>query len=127
MPRGGVLVVGETPSLGRSIVDLLESEKLRTEYVCDVESEGPISSLGERFPVVIVACNEHFCVTARRWLHGELPNVSLVVVGSRDPILARTKGVHQIPLPLQPCLFLETVRDLIGRASHGHRPQPTPS
>jgi len=127
MSRGEVLVVGETPSLGQSIVDLLESEKLRTEYVYDVESKGPISSLGERFSVIVVACNEHFCVTARRWMHGELPNVSLVVVGARDPILATTKGVHQVPLPLQPCRFLEIVRGLLGGASHRDRPQPTVS
>jgi hypothetical protein len=124
MPRGGVLVVGETPSLGQSIVDLLESERLRAQYVYDVESEAPVSSIGDRFAVIVVACNEHFCVTARRWLHGELRNVPLVIVGSRDPILATTKGVYQIPLPLQPGLFLDTIRELLGRSSHRHPAPP---
>jgi hypothetical protein len=122
MSSADVLVVGETPSLGRSIVDLLESERLRTQYVLDVESEAPVTSLRDRYAVIVVACNELFCATARRWLHGELPDIPLVVVGARDPILATSKGVHQVPLPLRPASFLETVRALLAGASHRHRP-----
>jgi len=128
MPNGGVLVVGETPSLGQSIVDLLESVHLRTEYVLDVDERGPVVSLADRYALVVVACNEHRCLTARRWKLGELPqDLPLLVVGSRDPVLATTRGVHQVPLPLEPDRFLTAVRSLLGRHDHRHHLSPTPA
>jgi hypothetical protein len=128
MPNCGVLVVGETPSLGQSIVDLLESEKLRTEYVQDVESSGPVASLPDRYSLIVVACNEHRCLTARRWKLGELPrDLPLLVVGSRDPVLSTTRGVHQVPLPLEPDRFLSTVRCLLGRHANRHHVSAAPA
>lgn len=128
MPNCGVLVVGETPSLGRSIVDLLEAEQLRAEYVLDVEGGGPVASLADRYSLIVVACNEHRCLTARRWKLGELPrDLPLLVVGSRDPMLATTRGVHQVPLPLEPERFLSTVRCLLGRHADRHHLSPTPA
>lgn len=124
MAPEGVLVIGETPSLGRSIVDLLEAYDVPTRYVTNVESEAPLSSLGQRYPVVIAACNESFCATARRWVRGELPKVSLVVVGSRDPILSTTPGVHHLSLPLLPGRLLSMIRGLLASVSGSPRTTP---
>ena len=49
MEANGVLVVGETPSLGRSIADLLESEDVPTRYVHDLAAEEPLAELGSRY------------------------------------------------------------------------------
>lgn len=107
-------MVGETPSLGRSIADLLESENVPTRYVHDVEAEGPLASLAGRYSVVVAACSGYFCATARRWIRGEIPGVKLVVVGSRDPLLGTTPGLRQVELPLQASRFMGTVRELLG-------------
>ncbi|MGP8073101.1 MAG: hypothetical protein ACLPZM_08265 [Thermoplasmata archaeon] len=115
-----VLVVGETPSLGRSITDLLVSGDVRARYVHDLGSEGPLGTLARRFPVVVAACNSPFCATARQWVRGEIPDVALVVVGSRDPVLAQaTKKVHLVSLPLLPARFLELIRDLMAAVPSG--------
>lgn len=117
-------MVGETPSLGRSIADLLESGGVPAHYVDDVTSAQPLSSLANRFPVVIAACNEHYCATARQWVRGELPNVALVVVGSRDPLLARAGKVHLVPLPLLPSRFLGMIHGLLDATVGPHSVSP---
>lgn len=116
MEPPGVLVIGETPSLGRSIVDLLESGGMRARYVADLQGQEPLSTLWNRYPVVVAACNEHYCATARRWAGGELPNVALVVVGARDPLLARAGKLHLVPLPLLPAGFLGLIHELLDPA-----------
>jgi len=108
-----VLVVGETPSLGRSITDLLESGDVRAQYVLDLASEQPLSTLASRFRIVVAACNGLYCTTARRWVRGELPNVELVVVGSRDPVVVGGANLHLVPLPLLPAQFLGLIRGLL--------------
>jgi len=108
-----VLVVGETPSLGRSIVDLLESGGVHAVLVDDVRSQQPLSSLARRYPVVVAACNAPYCQTARQWIGGEIPDVALVVVGSRDPYLERSRRVHLVPLPLLPSGFLAMIHGLL--------------
>ena len=108
-----VLVVGETPSLGRSIVDLLDSGDVPNRLVRNVEAELPLASLSGRFQLVIAACNQRWCATARRWARGECPDLTLVVVGSRDPDLPALPGVRVVPLPLRPARFLSLVRSLI--------------
>ena len=115
MESSEVLVVGETPSLGRSITDLLQSGDVRTQYVLDVASEQPLSELASRFRVVVAACNGLYCNTARRWARGELPNVELVVVGSRDPLVVGGGNLHVVPLPLLPDKFLGMVRGLLDQ------------
>ncbi|HTW56035.1 MAG TPA: hypothetical protein VMG36_06305 [Thermoplasmata archaeon] len=117
-----VLVVGETPSLGRSIADLLESNGIATRFVLDIGGETPLGSLGKRFPVVIAACNRPFCGTARRWIRGEFPHTQLVVVGSRDPTLGQMAGVTVVPLPLLPRPFVSLASDLLA----GLRPTARP-
>lgn len=112
-----VLVVGETPSLGRSVADLLESGDVGAHYVEDLENERPLGSLAHRYPVVVVASSGYFCAAARRWVRGELPNVELVVVGSRDPVLLTARGIHHFALPLLPPRLLTTVRSLLSLAS----------
>jgi len=111
-----VLIVAETPSLGRSIADLLESGGISSRLVYDlydVRAERPLRRVAERYPVVVAACNERFCATARHWARGELPNVAMVVVGDRDPGLASIAGVQVVPLPLLPSPFLLRVRQLL--------------
>jgi hypothetical protein len=114
VPPAGVLVVGETPSLGRSIADLLEVWGIPNRYVHDLSVEPALGTLHERYPVVVVASNASFSPTGRRWLRSELPKVELVVVGSRDPALAATAGLHAIELPLAPDRLLAIVRDLLA-------------
>jgi hypothetical protein len=122
-----VLVVGETPSLGRSITDLLEAGHVRAQYVLDVASAVPLSTLADRFPVVIAACNRLYCTTARRWARGELPNVELVVVGSRDPAVIGGRNLHLVSLPLLPSKFLGLVRELLGDHEASASPSLQPS
>lgn len=112
-----MLVVGETPSLGRSIRDLLESGGLRAHYVDDVRAEQPLGTLAQRFPVVVAACNAPYCSTARRWASGEFPHVELVVVGARDPQLLRERRLHLVELPLLPGRLLGLVQRLIDGAA----------
>jgi hypothetical protein len=111
-------VVGETPSLGHAISDLLESSGVTTRLEYDVGAMGPLPMLHRRFPVVIAACNEPFCATVRRWHRGEFPHVTLVVVGARDPFVAGSLGIHVVPLPLVPGPFLSLVKRLLATRSH---------
>ncbi|MGC2033909.1 MAG: hypothetical protein WA761_00515 [Thermoplasmata archaeon] len=127
MGESAVLVVGETPSLGRSIVDLLEAENVPVRLVRDVDEEPSLLSLSSRFPIVIAACNGYICTTARRWARGELPDVAMIVVGARDPELAFMPGIHTVSLPLRPNPFLSLVRAIprsISRARDLSRPHP---
>jgi hypothetical protein len=109
-----VLVVGETPSLGRSIADLLEANGISTRFIGDIGGAAPLGSLAERFPLVIAACNEPFCGTARRWMRGEFPRTRLLVVGSRDPTLGQMPGVTVVPLPLLPRPFVSLASALLA-------------
>jgi hypothetical protein len=115
----GVLVVGETPSLGRSIADLLESSDVPTQYVPDLQSGQP---LPETCRVVVAACNGPYCATGRRWARGELPNVELVLVGSRDPAIVGSDRLHLVELPLLPPEFLSMVRGLLQPSIGGGGP-----
>lgn len=114
MGERSVLVVGETASLGRAVVDLLESANIPTRLALDARADPPLSTFSERFPVVIAACNEYFCATARRWIQGELSKTQLVVVGGRDPLLRSVHGVHLVPLPLLPGPFLMLITTLLS-------------
>jgi hypothetical protein len=116
MSAAEVVVVGETPSLGRSIVDLLRAAGIPCRWVVDLTAGELETGGGGPDPVVVVACNESFCRTARRWARGELGIRGLVVVGSRDPQLAMMPGLRVIPLPLQADPFLALTRSLLGAA-----------
>lgn len=109
-----VLVIGETPSLGRSIFDLLESEGVPCSFDDGLDTEGPLSTLHRKYPVVISACNEHYCTTAGRWAHGELPQVELVVIGDRDPRLTQIPGIRVVSLPLAPDSLVTLVNRLLA-------------
>jgi hypothetical protein len=112
MDSSSVLVVAETPSLGRSIAQVLTSSDIPCHLVPrigSVEVAHPPVALA---PVIVVACNETYCETARRWAGGELPGFSLVVVGSRDPRIATLSGVHWVPLPLRPSELIDLTRSL---------------
>ncbi len=102
-----VLVVGETPSLGRAIVDLLEAGGIRTAFVLDArEAKGS-------FAAVVAACNAAYCDTLRAWLRGELPPSPLVLVGSRDPVGRSLPEAHLVDLPLKPESFVSLVRSML--------------
>jgi hypothetical protein len=116
MASRAVLVVGETPSLGRSVADLLEAANIPIHYVLDVDQGGPLISIGARFPLIVAASSGYFCSTARRWLRGEFPRSRLIVVGSRDPALADAKGVRTFPLPLEPEHLLGVVQTMVASA-----------
>ncbi len=126
METPGVLVVGETPSLGRSIADLLESSGIHTRYVQDLGDEQPLSGLGRRYPVVVAACTGHHCATGRQWARGDVPDVPLVVVGSLDPVLPNVRNVHLVSLPLLPTGFLAMIRDLMPASASPSHSLPTP-
>lgn len=113
MPSAEVVVVGETPSLGRSIVDLLHAEGLTCRLVHDLAI--PVTEPAEAPPrrVVVVACNESYCVTARRWARGQMPGYRLVVVGARDPALESIRGISVVPLPLRAAPLVALVRELL--------------
>jgi hypothetical protein len=126
MESPGVLVVGETPSLGRSIADLLESSGIRTRYVQDLGDEQPLSDLGRRYSVVVAACTGHYCATGRHWARGEVPDVTLVVVGSLDPTLPTIRNVQLVTLPLLPARFLVMIRDLLPAPAGPSPSRPIP-
>jgi hypothetical protein len=116
MGAPAVLVVGETPSLGRSVVDLLETAGVPTHFVYDLGAEPSPSKVSERYPVVIAVCNEPYCATGRRWMRGELPGAVLVVIGSRDRSIQAITGIRIVPLPLDPGPFLELIDGLLAAA-----------
>jgi hypothetical protein len=111
MSSSDLVVVAETPSLGRSVLDLLESGGHTGRLVLDLPSELPSDWVRATDPVVVVACNAPFCRTARRWARGEFPRVRLVVVGSRDPVLDSLPQVEVVRLPLSPSALLTAVAD----------------
>ncbi len=117
MPPGEVVVVGETPSLGRSIVDLLRADGIECRFVRElapdeVGARGPAPR-----PVIIVGCNATVCRTARRWLHDGVPFERFLVVGARDPELHARPGLLLIPLPLAPESIVARTRSLLSPAA----------
>ncbi len=117
--RPWVLVVSETPSLARSITDLLESDGHRVATPVDPGREflRRLKDREEPVRLVISASNGFYCETARRWMRGEVQGVDLIVVGSRDPGLRSGPHLHVIGLPLAPDAFLTLVRSLLDRAA----------
>lgn len=114
-----VLLVGETPSLGRSLGDLLLTEGIACRLVSEITNRELDAWRSGPPSVILVACNESYCRTARRWLGGEFPGTSLVVVGARDPDLRAIRGVRVVPLPLQREPFLELLRELTSASGTG--------
>lgn len=127
MSGSSLVVVAETPSLGRSVLDLLESGGHPGRLVFDLPSELPPDWVRSSDPVVVVACNSPFCRTARRWASGEFPRLRLVVVGSRDPLLATLPRVEVVPLPLHPATLLLAVAERRGSPEPGPRLLARPS
>jgi hypothetical protein len=117
MERRGVLVVGETPSLGRSIADLLESGGIPVQYVLDLGTPPPLSGPAHRYGVIIAACNVPHCVTVHQWSRGPLSNLDLVVVGARDAAVIPGARLHLVELPLLPSQFLGLIRQLLEGAT----------
>jgi hypothetical protein len=116
-----VVVVAETPSLGRSIVDLLLAEGITCRLVSDLSDRELESWAPGPEPLVVVACNEAYCRTARRWARGELKVSGLVVVGARDPELRTMPQVRIVPLPLQREPLVVLIRGLVTISPPGGR------
>ena len=109
-----VLVVDETPSLGGSVVALLEAEGVEVRRFADLHgAESYHTGTGAPHPVVVVASNTHYCPSAGRWALGALRDADLVVVGTRDPALSSAGRLHVVRLPLDPQSLLELVRGLL--------------
>lgn len=119
MTHPGILVIGETPSLGRSIVGLLESVGLPCRYSLDVSASGDSGLDGVE--VVVVAANAHYCATLRAQQQGALGERELVVVGSRDPLGRAGPHVYPVELPLRPSDFLALIRSLMAAATQAQR------
>jgi len=109
-----VLVIAETPSLAESIADLLRGEGIPCRLVANVEGSALATDPEQEPRLIVVACNESYCGTARKWARGELANARLLVVGSRDPKLASIQGIRTMPLPLVVESFVRAVRGYIG-------------
>jgi len=119
-----VLVVDETPSLGSSVVALLETEGVPVRRFADLHgAESYHARAGAPHPLVIVASNTHYCPSASRWALGDLRDAHLVVVGTRDPALRSAGRLHVVHLPLQPSGFLDLVRELLPEPAAG-TPRP---
>jgi hypothetical protein len=118
--RGEVLVVEETPSLGDSVVSLLESDGLPVRQFLDLAAAESyhVASDGAH-PVVVVASNAHYCPSASRWALGSLRDAHLIIVGTRDPALRSAGRMHVVHLPLGPAEFLDLVRRLLSSAGNG--------
>jgi hypothetical protein len=118
-----VLVVDETPSLGSSVVALLESDGVRVRRFPDLAgAEGYHARAGAPHPVVVVASNAHYSPSAGRWALGGLRDSHLVVVGTRDPALRSAGRLHVVRLPLEPEGLLGLLRSLLP--SNGASPTP---
>lgn len=102
--------MGETPSLGRAIVDFLDSEGVPSRYTARLDPTGRDDLQG--VTVIIAAANTPYCATLRAQLQGHLNGQELVVVGSRDSHLTEGPRVHVVGLPLDPTPFLSLVRSL---------------
>lgn len=110
-----VLVVDEAPSLGGSVVALLEADGIGSRRFPDLEAaERYHGQARAPHPVVLVASNAHYCPSASRWSSGPLRDADLIVVGTRDPALRSSGRLHVVRLPLEPQHLLELVRGLIG-------------
>lgn len=108
------LVVEETPSLGGSVVALLESDGLAVRTFPDLHgAELYHARAGAPHPLVIVASNGHFCPSASRWALGNLRDAHLLVVGTRDPALTSAGRLHVVRLPLDPEGLLALVHRLL--------------
>jgi hypothetical protein len=127
MPAREIVVITETPSLGRAIADLLETRGLEHRVIEDTKGGVPAFAIENRERLLVVACNSSYCETARRYVRGELSGVQMIVVGSRDPVLTGLPGVVVIPLPLDVSLLLSQLEHLAGVSTKftADRPGPT--
>ena len=112
MRNGDVLVVGETPSLGRALRDLLDSGRIPTRYTEDPAEAVLRSPVAGTLGLVVVACTGLDCETARRWRGLGFPPSALLVVGSRDPERLAAGGVRGVSLPIDPAGFLAMIERL---------------
>lgn len=112
-----VLVVGETPSLGRAIQDLLEAYAISARLVSDLDPADRAALRDIR--VIVAAANSPQSRTLQARLHGHLRGPELVVVGSRDAPGVTAPGIHPVGLPLVPAPFVQLVRALLAGEPRG--------
>ncbi len=122
MVTAEVLVVEETPSLASSLVAFLEAHGIPVRRFPGLSAAESYHAGGcVAHPLVVVASNSHYCSSANRWCQGPLREADLVVVGTRDPALRSSDGLHVVRLPLEPARLLELVQGIL------HRPTGTSS
>lgn len=108
-------MVGETPSLGRAIHDLLETEGIPSRLLIGPATPALLQDEGHERPVVIVASNDEICVTGRRWVRADPMDVDLLIVGARDPRLLEHPDLPKVRLPIDPAEFLALIRAMLAR------------
>jgi hypothetical protein len=107
-----ILVVGETPSLGRAVADLLEADGIATWYVTEL---GDIRSEQLReISLVIAAANTADCATRRAQQLGQFGDRKIIIVGSHDPHSVRGPQVYAVGLPLKTDHLLRLVHVLMN-------------
>jgi len=112
MDSRSVVVVAETPSLARSIAELVRSDLIPVEIVSPEVDPATLREWATTRPLIVVACNGFYCRTGRRWVRGEIPGAHLIIVGARDPMVADIPGLHCLELPLSPPRLLTLVQHL---------------
>ena len=110
-----VVVVGETPSLGAAVNELLLSDRYDSRLVSSLESaERLLRGHRPSDPTVIVtAANGAFCATFLLWPKSSLRDLELVVVGDRYRTVVPSPHVHVLRLPIDPEELLGLVRRLL--------------
>jgi hypothetical protein len=116
-----VIVIGETASLGSSIMDLLSADGIEATEVPSLAAAQLLDERTEdrRRALLICASTRSPCDSARRWANGAFANADLIVVGSQDAAASPRNGVHLVSLPLRADEFLRLVRSLLSGGSTG--------
>ena len=115
MSETEVLIVGESPSLGRAVGDLLAAEGVGHRLVYELSPKDIAGGPSGRPRLVVVVSHGYYTIAGRRWLHGEMSGVPLLVVGSLDPILEGRAEVHRLGLPLDPVELVRVIFSLVRR------------
>lgn len=123
MATAPIVVVLENPSLGSSLVDLLEAGHGPVNTVRDVEELERVLTAPPRAPhrLLLVASNRPQSRTVDAWSAGRLGGHPLVVVGPHESGLRSHGGLHVVALPIRIEEFLELIDSLLSETS-GRRP-----
>lgn len=122
-PPPRILIIAETPSLASALEELIRSSGDPVEQVQDAGAAVRRCAARDPPPLLLAASNTHHCESVLRWREGALGPCHLIVVGSRDPGLHSSNGLHIVPLPLVPREFLRLLEGLLADSDRD-RPGP---